>query len=86
MSKTLLALLLHKLKHRFVSEVWLKLLVSEGKETPSLNIDGANRYPGRPATQSVSMSNIVQKLPGKKDVINSELNAVGTSKWVAYNL
>ena len=66
--------------------VLLKLLANKGKETPSLNIDGANRYPGRPATQSVSMSNIVQKLPGKKDVINSELNAVGTSKWVAYNL
>ena len=69
-------------KQNFVS---LKLLASKGKETPSLNIDGENRYPGRPATQSVRMSNFVQKLPGK-DVTNFELNAVGTSKWVPYNL
>ena len=63
-------------KQNFLS---LKLLASEGKETPSLNIDGANRYPGRPATQSVRTSDFVQKLPGKKDVTNFELNALGTS-------
>ena len=59
--------------------VLLKLLASKGKETPSLNIDGANRYPGRPATQSVRTSDFVQKLPGKKNVTNFELNALGTS-------
>ena len=40
----------------------LKLLASEGKETPSLNIDGANRYPGQPATHRNRKNDFVQKI------------------------